>query len=109
MHVFRSVVALVAAAFAVAGTDWPQWLGPNRDGSTVEKVVPWKGDLKVVWRQAVGEGHSSPVMADGRVYLHSFQTGKEMETVDCFDAGAGKPIWRKDYSRAAFKGLFGNG
>jgi outer membrane protein assembly factor BamB len=106
---FRSVPALVAVAAVLAGTDWPQWLGPNRDGSTVEKVSPWKGDLKLPWRKPVGVGHSSPVVADGRVYLHSCEVNKDIETVECFDAAQGTQVWRKEYSRAAFKGLFGNG
>jgi outer membrane protein assembly factor BamB len=108
---FRCLVILLAvASFAfAAGDDWPQWLGPNRDGSTAEKVAPWKGDLKIVWRQAVGEGHSSPVVSDGRVFLHTCENGKEVELVQCFDAVTGKPVWSQDYARGPFKGLFGNG
>jgi len=105
----RSMIALLVMTLAAAAADWPQWLGPNRDGSTVENVSPWKGDLKIVWRQAVGDGHSSPVVAGGRVYLHSCQPVGDNEIVECFDAGTGKPIWQKEYSRGPFKGLFGNG
>jgi len=106
---FRSLAVLLGVALVAAAADWPQWLGPNRDGSTVEKVAPWKGDLKIVWRQTVGEGHSSPVVADGRAYLHSCITGKETEVVECFEAPMGKQVWRREYPRGPFKGLFGNG
>src|SRR5207302_9119139 len=85
------------------------WLGPNRDGVTAEKVQPWKGDLKVLWKQSVGEGHSSPVVADGKVYLHTVQPGKEIEVVACHDAGTGKPLWQFEYPRPDFKALFGRG
>jgi outer membrane protein assembly factor BamB len=109
MPLFRSIVVLLAFTLVGAAADWPQWLGPNRDGSTVEKVAAWKGDLKTAWRQPASEGHSSPVVADGRVYLHSCENGKEIEIVQCYEAGTGKLIWYQDYPRGPFKGLFGNG
>jgi outer membrane protein assembly factor BamB len=92
-----------------AGSDWPQWLGPNRDGSTSEKVAPWKGDLKVLWRKSVGEGHSSPIVAEGIVYLHTRVKDKDEEAVQAFDAKTGELKWEKTYPRAAFSSSFGVG
>src|SRR5262249_4427670 len=90
-----------------AGADWPQWLGPNRDGSTSEKIPPWKGDPKVLWRKPVGEGHSSPVVADDIVYLHTRVKNKDEEAVQAFDAKTGEAKWEKTYPRAAFSSSFG--
>ncbi len=67
----RLLALWVLAAGIGNAADWPQWLGPNRDASTSEIIKPWKGELKVLWRQPVGEGHSSPVVAKGKVYLHT--------------------------------------
>ena len=106
---FCSLIVLLALTPPAFAADWPQWLGPHRDGSTVEKVSPWKGDLKVSWHQPVGEGHSSPVVADGLVYLHSCQAAKQLEVVECFEAATGKPVWRQEYNRGPFTGLFGSG
>jgi outer membrane protein assembly factor BamB len=92
-----------------AGAFWPQWLGPARDASSPEKVAPWKGDPNVLWRQPVGEGHSSPIVADGRVFLHVKAKDKDEEEVLALDAKTGKELWRKSYARPAFRGLFGNG
>jgi outer membrane protein assembly factor BamB len=91
------------------GADWPQWLGPNRDGVSTEQVEPWKGELKALWRQKVGEGHSSPVVASGRVFVHARVAGKEQEEVIAYDARTGKEQWRMAYDRPAFKNQFGNG
>jgi outer membrane protein assembly factor BamB len=102
-----TLILLVSAVPAAA--DWPQWLGPHRDGSTSEKVAPWKGDLKVLWRHPVGEGHSSPVVAGGRVYLHTKVKGQEEEALTAYDAKTGEQLWQTSYPRAAYKGLFGNG
>ncbi len=101
-------VLLLAGTFAAAA-DWPQWLGPNRDGSSAEKVAAWKEAPKVVWEQDVGEGHSSPVVAGGRVFVHAKVKDKDEEEVVAFDAATGKEGWRTAYPRAAFKALFGNG
>jgi outer membrane protein assembly factor BamB len=89
--------------------DWPQWRGPMRDGVSSEPVEPWKGELKVLWRQPVGEGHSSPVVAAGTVYLHVRVRDKEQEEVLAFDAATGKEQWRSTYDRGEFKNIYGNG
>ena len=104
-----ALVALFTLTPAALAEDWPQWLGPRRDGSTVEKVQPWKGDLKVLWREPVPEGHSSPVVVGKRVFLHSCQPGMDIEVIDCYQADSGRLIWRYEYPRGPFKGLFGRG
>jgi outer membrane protein assembly factor BamB len=104
-----SLLALLACVSATRAADWPQWLGPGRDASSPEKVAPWKGDPKVVWRQPVGEGHSSPVVADGRVFLHARAKDKDEEEVVALDAQTGRELWRQAYARPAFKSFFGVG
>jgi outer membrane protein assembly factor BamB len=101
-------LALLFAAPAAAG-DWPQWLGPDRNNSTPEKVAPWKDAPKVVWKQPVGEGHSSPIVAGGKVFLHTKVKGEDAEEVCAYDAQTGKEVWKAKYPRAAFTSLFGNG
>ena len=99
---------LLSVSPLLAG-DWPQWLGPNRDGVSEESVKPWRGPLKVLWRQAVGEGHSSPVVAAGRVFTHAKVAGQEGEEVVAWDVGTGKRLWRQAHNRPAFSNFFGNG
>jgi outer membrane protein assembly factor BamB len=112
MHWLRSLLAtslvgiLTSSAFA---EDWPQWLGPRRDNSSTEKVAPWKGALKVLWRKPVGEGNSSPIVAGGRVYIHAKVKDKNAEEIVAFDATSGAELWRTPYERPEFKSLFGNG
>src|SRR5262245_35900356 len=89
--------------------DWPQWLGTNRNGTSTEKIAPWKGDLKVLWRKAVGEGHSSPVVADGVVYLHVKVKNKDEESLIACNATTGDVNWEKSYPRGPAKFFFGNG
>ncbi len=97
------------AMVPVFAEDWPQWLGPRRDNSSTEKIVPWKGEIQVLWRKRVGEGHSSPVVAEGRVFIHAKVGNKNEEEIVAFDAKSGEEVWRTRYERAAFSSLFGNG
>lgn len=78
--------------------DWPQWRGPNRDGVLAGFSEPkiWPEKLKPIWKITVGAGHSSPVVAGGRIYLHSRQ--EEEEVVSCLDLRNGKRIWKESYS-----------
>jgi hypothetical protein len=53
--------------FWVKAADWPHWLGPNRNGVSVEQ--DWKADLEnLLWKKKVGVGFSSMVVADNRVF-----------------------------------------
>ncbi len=105
----RSLLVLLVLTSLSPAADWPQWLGPTRDGASPEKVAPWKEAPKVLWRQPVGEGNSSPVVAGGRLFLHSKLKDKDEEEVLAFDAASGKEIWRKTYERGPGKFLYGNG
>jgi outer membrane protein assembly factor BamB len=93
----------------VAGADWPQWLGPNRNGRSDEVVAAWTGEPTVLWRQKVGHAQSSPVVADGRLYLHSVLPGDETEEVLAFDASTGEKLWSDTYERGAYRSNQGPG
>jgi outer membrane protein assembly factor BamB len=106
------IVSFIAFCLFVApalAEDWPGWLGPRRDGTSTATVKPWKGDLEVVWKKRVGEGHSSPVVVGGKVYLFTKLADDEAEAVTAYDAKTGKPAWTKSYPRTKFKSLFGAG
>jgi outer membrane protein assembly factor BamB len=101
-------VLLLFSGLATAG-DWPQWLGPFRDGSSKEKVAPWKEAPKVLWRHPTGEGNGAPVVAAGKVYFFAKVKDKEEEEVTCLDAKTGKHVWRTAYPRGSIVTLFGAG
>ncbi len=94
-----SLGLLVSATFA---TDWPQFRGPNRDGTWTETGIlnsfPRDG-LKILWRQPAGGGFSSPVVAQGRVFLSDVELIRPSarERVRCFDAKTGKVLWTYAY------------
>ncbi|HEV3257346.1 MAG TPA: PQQ-binding-like beta-propeller repeat protein [Gemmataceae bacterium] len=105
----RSLALLLVSCSLAAAADWPQWLGPDRNGASKEVVAPWKKVPRVLWRHRVGEGHSSPVVAGGRVVLHTKVKDKSEEELTAYDARTGKRLWHTAYARGSFSSVFGNG
>ena len=100
-----------AAMFAESATagDWPQWLGPRRNGSSAERVESWTVDPPVLWRVDVGSGFSSPVVAGGKTFIHARVEQLQEEVVVAFDALTGKEAWRDKYPRPAYLSAVGGG
>src|SRR5262245_58265557 len=109
MRIQRWLPLLLLLAGPAFAEDWPGWLGPRRDGTSKEVIKPWKGDLKVLWRAPVGPGHSSPVVAGGKVYLHARVKDKQAEELLAFDAKSGDKLWATSYPRDFFYSIFGTG
>jgi outer membrane protein assembly factor BamB len=89
---------LAAAALHVQAGDWPQFLGPNRNGACGETNLAssWpKEGPPILWQRNVGQGFSGPVVSAGKLILFHRIGGKE--TVDCLDAKTGKEIWNGNY------------
>jgi outer membrane protein assembly factor BamB len=105
----RSAILVFLLAAVARAEDWPQWLGPRRDSSSTETVKPWKGPLKVAWRQPVGEGDSGSLVAGGKVYLHTKKKGADEEVIETFAVADGKPGWTASYPRGKGAYFFGNG
>ena len=108
---FAALGFLISLAHLQTGraSDWPGWLGPTRDGVSPETVQPWKGAPPVLWRIPTGEGHSSPVVADGKVLVFSKVKDQEAEELTCLDAATGKSLWTSPDPRPPFSNQFGNG
>ncbi|MEM9187125.1 MAG: PQQ-binding-like beta-propeller repeat protein [Planctomycetota bacterium] len=110
------VLALFASAPTAWADDWPQWMGPQRDGvwreSGVVSSLP-QGGAPVAWRAEVGYGYAGPAVAAGRVYLFDYlvESGEIVnapstrdrltgaERLTCFDAATGAVVWRQQYRR----------
>ena len=96
------IVAACQLTFAVSvSAQWPQWRGPNRDGVVAAANVPasWPAKPTIRWTQKVGEGYSTPVVANGRIFVHARQDPEE--TVVALDLATGTPVWTAKY-RSAF-------
>ncbi|HOM76091.1 MAG TPA: PQQ-binding-like beta-propeller repeat protein [Anaerohalosphaeraceae bacterium] len=77
---------------------WPQWQGPNRDNLSSEtgllKQWPAEGP-KMLWAaEGIGEGYSSPTIAEGRIYITGMKDNEGFLT--CLDMD-GKQLWTANY------------
>ena len=105
IRVATIVACLLLRPSAPRTEDWPQWRGPHRDSVCAEtnllESFPAEG-LKVRWRMPAGWGFSSPVVAEGRVYLADSVVEKPQakERVRCFDESTGDVLWTHLYDVA---------
>jgi outer membrane protein assembly factor BamB len=88
--------------------DWPQFLGPQRNGLSKETgIATWsKEGPTLVWEKGVGAGYSGPVVAGERVIV--FHRVGDEEVVECLSAAKGERQW-KYASNTAFEDGFGKG
>lgn len=96
-------------SFSAPASDWPQWLGPERDGhAPVGDFVPRRlpAEANPTWRIRIGGGFSSPVITGQKlIYL---DTMAQKETAHCVDARDGRELWKVDYDEA-FEDEWGKG
>jgi len=91
-----SIALLVA--IRMAAEDWPQYLGPDRNGVYQGPALAetWGANgPRVVWRKQVGAGFSGPVVAQGHLIL--FHRVMNSEVVESFNARTGENQWRYSY------------
>jgi len=100
-------VALVAGILAllprtVPADDWPQWLGPQRDGLWREDGIlqsfPERGPVKR-WSTPIHGGYAGPAVADGRVFVTDF-----VPTPNHKGEALGKPHPNANHRRGAISG-----
>ncbi len=94
-----AMIVAAAAGIDVAAQDWPQFLGPARDGRYTGATLAagWPdGGPRRLWSRPVGAGFAGPVVVGGRVVLFHRVGGREV--VEALDAATGDTVWRYDYA-----------
>jgi outer membrane protein assembly factor BamB len=94
---FGSLVLALGASLDAGPVQWPQWRGPDRNGSIAAAATPkWPDAWKRAWRVDAGEGYSSPVVSGGRVFVHGRKDPEEIVTA--IDLASGKVLWQQKYT-----------
>lgn len=78
---------------------WTNFRGPNRDGryDEMQVVKQWPaGGLTPIWKQPIGIGYASFVIADGRAYTIEQRRGQEVVTA--YDVADGREVWKQGWN-----------
>lgn len=99
----KTKVMLIAAIVTLTSgstlSDWPQYLGPNRNSISDQKGLlrSWpENGPEVLWTVTVGRGFGGPVIKDGKVYLLD-RDDKVGDNLRCLDLSNGKELWNFAY------------
>ena len=92
--------------FCAVGNDWPNWLGPNYNGTIEVPGKKFDQDKKIelCWTKAVGVGWSAPIVYYNKVFLHDRVDNEENLTA--FDKHTGERIWHVSF-QSTFRDDFG--
>jgi len=83
-------------ALTACGADWPQFLGPNRNGSVpdIELADHFPEPFTARWKYAVGAGYAGPTVSAGKVVL--FHRLADTERLEALDLHTGQRLWHYD-------------
>ncbi|MGQ0633283.1 MAG: PQQ-binding-like beta-propeller repeat protein [Planctomycetaceae bacterium] len=95
---FLALWACAVATEGVIAGDWPQILGPGRDGiARQERIIerlPVGGPL-LLWQRSAGEGFAGVAVAGGRAVLFHREGNDEIAVT--LDALTGKELWTRSF------------
>ncbi len=92
--------------FSINAQNWPCWRGPNGDGTSDETNLPveWGPEKNIIWKSEVpGNGYSSPVIWEDKLFLTSALVDKNERLLLCFDKNTGEELWRKTVLNSPFE------
>lgn len=103
--VFSLLIALLFSLGASA-SDWPNWRGPNHDGTTTDEGFDpafAKGGTDVKWTKDIGVGFTGVTVADGKAFTAGWKDGNT--TFYAFDTKTGKEVWSHSFRTKKYDNL----
>lgn len=97
----EEMAVLKTASFetpTLASSEWPQWLGPSRDGRAPQGLIrtDWaENPPEKQWSTPCGTGFSSFALVDGQLFTMDKQSSNER--ILCLDAATGAIRWTHEY------------
>ncbi len=92
-QIFTLILFLTTAGVAGGSDNWPDYRGPNRDGSSDAQVLPlhWSETQNVDWKTPIhGRGWSSPVVWGSQAWLTTASLDGKSLFVLCIDRKSGR-------------------
>ena len=98
LHRFLLLLSIVLGDTTTHAEDWPQLLGPGRDGvyRGRDLAPSWPDSgLPVLWQKKVGRGFSNPAVVDSHLIL--FHRIGDKEVVEALGPETGSSFWSFSY------------
>lgn len=89
---------------------WTDFRGPNRDGNYAELTIQTKwpaAGLPQLWKQPVGGGYASFVIAEGRAF--TIEQRRAQEVVAAYDVETGRELWTHGWNAEFVESMGGDG
>ena len=98
-----------ATEVATSSTEWTDFRGPARDGHYRQRAIrtDWSTSLKPLWKQPVGGGYASFVIAHGRAFTIE-QRGTQ-ELAAAYDVRSGRELWTNTWQALFQESMGGDG
>ena len=93
-----------------AAAYWTDFRGPHRDGRYDETPIraEWTGKgLPLLWRQPIGGGYASFVVAGGRAF--TIEQRRRQEVATAYDMSTGRELWANAWDAEFVESMGGDG
>jgi outer membrane protein assembly factor BamB len=98
-----------SAAPVTTSTYWTAFRGPDGDGHYRQQPVrtDWQGALAPLWKQPVGGGYASFVIAEGRAFTIEQRGSRELAAA--YDLATGRELWTSAWDALFRSSMGGDG
>jgi len=100
------VLLMLTSATNVQAENWPNWRGPNGDGTSSETNLPtkWDSTTNVLWKVPIpGIGHASPIVWGDKLFTVTAKPETQEKLLLCYDTKTGNLLWQVDVLKTPFE------
>lgn len=104
--IFFFILLFISLNRVGTAQNWPNWRGPNGDGTSLETNIPTKWDSvsNVMWKVPLtGKGYSSPIIWNDYLFITTAIQETHEKILLCYDTKSGKLLWQKTVLNTPFE------
>ena len=93
------VAASVSSAIFIQAGPWPQFRGPNHQGTSSETSLPlkWSPTENIAWKTEIpGDSWSSPIVYGDRTFVTTATDNGQTARMICVQTKSGKILWNTE-------------